>query len=84
MQEVGEHIEFTVDKLLNKLGLQKHFKTTSPFPWIEEIYKQAEKERKLQEVNVNVKLSSKDKNFTLDEDFWGLPLIYLVDLRILL
>jgi ribonucleotide reductase beta subunit family protein with ferritin-like domain len=64
------HIEFTIDKLLNRLGLQKHFKTATPFTWAEDICKQAEKEKKLQAVVTRTVVSSKDKGaFTTDAEF---------------
>jgi ribonucleotide reductase beta subunit family protein with ferritin-like domain len=33
--EMAKYIEFVTDRLLVALGLEKHFKTANPFPWME-------------------------------------------------
>ena len=34
---MSEYIEFVADRLLVAMGVEKHYRTANPFPWMEQL-----------------------------------------------
>ena len=70
---MSEYIEFVADRLLVSLGLEKHYKTKNPFPWMEMISLEGKTnffERRVSEYQKAGVMSDKvDQVFALDADF---------------
>ncbi|KAJ7370659.1 Ribonucleoside-diphosphate reductase subunit M2 [Desmophyllum pertusum] len=71
---MGKYIEFVADRLLVALGLEKHYKTENPFPFMENISLEGKAnfyERRVAEYRRNGIMSERQENFvfTLDADF---------------
>lgn len=69
-----QYIEFVADRLLVALGVEKHFKSKNPFPWMEMISLQGKTnffEKRVGDYQKAGVMSSKPEShqFTLDEDF---------------
>ena len=72
---MSQYIEFVADRLLNSLGLPKHYKTTNPFDWMELISLQGKTnffEKKVgeyQKAGVISSSSSDNHIFRMEDDF---------------
>ncbi len=70
---MSQYIEFVADRLLNSLGLEKHFNTANPFPWMDLISLQGKTnffEKRVGDYQKSGVMSDRDKQvFSLDEDF---------------
>eukprot|EP01091_Cochliopodium_minus_P010288 TRINITY_DN268_c0_g1_i1.p1 TRINITY_DN268_c0_g1~~TRINITY_DN268_c0_g1_i1.p1 ORF type:complete len:340 (+),score=85.41 TRINITY_DN268_c0_g1_i1:711-1730(+) len=76
-ETMSTYIEFVADRLLLCLGLEKHYKSENPFPWMELISLQGKTnffEHKVTEyksatVNINSHNNEQAKEFSVEEDF---------------
>ena len=71
---MAEYIEFVADRLLVALGLEKHYKTNNPFPFMENISLEGKSnfyERRVSEYQRSKVMNERWENFvfTLDADF---------------
>lgn len=71
---MGKYIEFVADRLLVALGFEKHYKTSNPFPFMENISLEGKAnfyERRVGEYQKNGVMNDRMENyvFTLDADF---------------
>ena len=70
---MGQYIKFVADRLLEALGVPKHYNVENPFEWMEMISLTGKTnffEKRVGEYQkANVKQTKEDKVFTLDADF---------------
>lgn len=70
-QMMGEYIEFVADVLLVGLGLEKHYKTANPFPWMNLISLQGKTnffEKRVGEYSL-AGVGEEDEGLGFDDDF---------------
>ena len=69
-----QYIEFVADRLLLSLGVSKFYKSKNPFEWMDMISLQGKTnffEKRVSEYQkAGVMGNIKDKEFTVDADFW--------------